>query len=375
MTDKFNPDPNHLGNPSKFDPINTNYFEEMNLTAENKFIYFTSNQEIQTKDLYFLEKKRFRSEEMLSETETEDTKLIQAIKEVFWIDPIIEPDEDEIIYLNQKKDDQNIPVSYALRKEKEKEEKPNENMRPVPEKIFVLEKNIELKEINEDKLTDKKRRKSPIKNKKKFNTKTNHTPGRKTKSNKKEGEYIKKPHDKKSFDNIITKVQVHFITFLINFSNDVIKEESGKDIDLLFKDIDYKTKRNVKSENLESFKRSKVEDILKNPVSKKFRSINENHNKEIYQQVVNISEIIKDYFNMNFVEIFEKYFNNCNLVSKITISGKDINLSKATKCFYDLINKNRMIQDQLIDYARRVYLNKRGPIENNNNSQKKFYIN
>ena len=375
MIDKFNPDPNHLGNPSKFDPINTNYFEEMNLTAENKFIYFTSNQEIQIKDLYFLEKKRFRSEEMLSETETEDTKLIQAIKEVFWIDPVIEPDEDEIIYLNQKKDDQNIPVSYALRKEKEKEEKPNENMRPVPEKIFVLEKNIELKEINEDKLTDKKRTKSPIKNKNKFNTKTNHTPGRKKKSNKKEGEYIKKPHDKKSFDNIITKVQVHFITFLINFSNDVIKEESGKDIDLLFKDIDYKTKRNVKSENLESFKRSKVEDILKNPVSKKFRSINENHNKEIFQQVLNISEIIKEYFNMNFVEIFEKYFNNCNPVSKITISGKDINLSKATKCFYDLINKNRMIQDQLIDYARRVYLNKMGPIENNNNSQKKFYIN
>ena len=96
MTDKFNPDPNHLGNPSKFDPINTNYFEEMNLTAENKFIYFTSNQEIQIKDLYFLEKKRFRSEEMLSETETEDTKLIQAIKEVFWIDPVIEPDEMKI---------------------------------------------------------------------------------------------------------------------------------------------------------------------------------------------------------------------------------------------------------------------------------------
>lgn len=191
MTDKFNPDPNHLGNPSKFDPINTNYFEEMNLTAENKFIYFTSNQEIQIKDLYFLEKKRFRSEEMISETETEDTKLIQAIKEVFWIDPVIEPDEDEIIYLNQKKDDQNIPVSYALRKEKEKEEKPNENMRPVPEKIFVLEKNIELKEINEDKLTDKKRTKSPIKNKKKFNTKTNHTPGRKQNIIKKKENILK----------------------------------------------------------------------------------------------------------------------------------------------------------------------------------------
>ena len=375
MTDKFNPDPNNLGNPSKFDPINTNYFEEMNLTAENKFIYFTSNQEIQIKDLYFLEKKRMRSEEMLSETETEDTKIFQAIKEIFLIDTVIEPDEEEIFYLNQIKDDQNIPVSYALKKEKEKEENHNENMKPVPEKIFVLEKNIELKEINEDKLTDKIQTKSATKKKKKFNTKTNHTPGRKKKSNKKEGEYIKKPHDKKSFDNIITKVQVHFITFLINFSNDVIKDELGKDIDLLFKDIDYKTKRNVKSENLEILKRLKVEDIVKNPVSKKFRSINENHNKEIYEQVINTSKIIKEYFNMNFVEIFEKYFNNCNPVSKITISGKDINLSKGTKCFNDLINKNRMIQEQLIDYARRVYLNKRGPIENNNNSQKKFYIN
>ena len=78
---------------------------------------------------------------------------------------------------------------------------------------------------------------------------------------------------------------------------------------------------------------------MKNPVSKKFRSINENHNKEIYDQVNNISEIIKEYFNMNFVDIFEKYFNDCEPMSKITIRGKDINLSKETKCFYDLINK------------------------------------
>ena len=102
-------------------------------------------------------------------------------------------------------------------------------MKPITEKIFVLEKNTELKEINEDKLTDKMPTKSAIKNQKKFNTKTNHTPGRK-RVKKNEGEYIKKPHDKKSFDNIITKVQVHFITFLINFSNDVIKSTSEKEI-------------------------------------------------------------------------------------------------------------------------------------------------
>ena len=78
---------------------------------------------------------------------------------------------------------------------------------------------------------------------------------------------------------------------------------------------------------------------------------------------------------MNFVEIFQEYFNDCKPVSKITIGGKDIILSKETKCFYDLINKNPMIQEKLIDYARIVYLNKEGPIENNNNSQKKFYIN
>ena len=374
MTDRFNPDPNPLGDPSKFEPISTNYFEEMNLTAENKFIHFTSNQEIRIKDLFFLEKKRMRSKEMLSETETEDTKIIQAIKEIFWIDPVIEADEEKIIYLNPKRDDQNIQVSNTLKKEKEREENHNELMKPIPEKIFVLEKNIELKEINEDKLTDKMPTKSAIKNKKKFNTKTNHTPGRK-RVKKNEGEYIKKPHDKKSFDNIITKVQVHFITFLINFSNDVIKSTSEKEIDLLFKDIDYKTKRNVKSDNLELLKRLKVEDILKNPVSKKFRSIDENHNKEIYENVNNISKISQKYFNMNFVEIFQEYFNDCKPVSKITIGGKDIILSKETKCFYDLINKNPMIQDKLIDYARRVYLNKGGPIENNNNSQKKFYIN
>ena len=364
MTDKFNSDSKNIGLPSKFDLNNIGIFEEMNLTAENKFIHLTSNQDIKVKDLFFLEKKRMRPNEMLSETETEDIKIEQAIKEIFWSKPTIVPDEDQIVYSNPKNDEQNILFSYNLKKEKVEEKNPEVIMKPVPEKIYIIEEEIDLKEKNEEKITDKEPTKSGIKNLKKFSTKTNHTPGRKRKE-KNEGEYIKKTHDKNAFDNIITKVQVHFISFLINLSNDVIKELLEEDKVLILKDIDYKIKRNVKSANLEFFKGLTIKDILQMPVSKKFSSINENHNIDILEQVVNISETSKKFFNMNFVDTFEKYFNNCKPLSTITINDKNISLSKETKCFYDLIQKNPMIEKQLIEYSKIVYLKKKKKNEDN----------
>ena len=101
------------------------------------------------------------------------------------------------------------------------------------------------------------------------------------------------------------------------------------------------------------------------PVSKKFSSINENHNIDILEQVINISETSKKFFNMNFVDTFEKYFNNCKPLSTITINDKNICLSKETKCFYDLIQKNPMIEKQLIEYSKIVYLTKGGKNEDN----------
>ena len=69
--------------------------------------------------------------------------------------------------------------------------------------------------------------------------------------------------------------------------------------------------------------------------------------------------------NMIFVDIFEKYFNDCKPLSTITINDKDICLSKDTKCFYDLIQKNPMIEKQLIEYSKIVYLTKGGKNEDN----------
>ena len=40
------------------------------------------------------------------------------------------------------------------------------------------------------------------------------------------------------------------------------------------------------------------------------------------------------------------------------IYGKSIYLSKETKSFYDLIKKNKIIKNELIECAKLVYLNK-----------------
>ena len=45
---------------------------------------------------------------------------------------------------------------------------------------------------------------------------------------------------------IITKVQVHYINFRINISNDIIKATFKKEKDLSFKHIDYKFKKKYK---------------------------------------------------------------------------------------------------------------------------------
>ena len=52
-----------------------------------------------------------------------------------------------------------------------------------------------------------------------------------------------KVHSKTDLDNVIRKVQVHFISFIINLSNDIIRTILGNRKRLKFINIDYKINR------------------------------------------------------------------------------------------------------------------------------------
>ena len=71
----------------------------------------------------------------------------------------------------------------------------------------------------------------------------------KTKEAKRRGRKCKrentKIHNKYDFDNLLTKIQVHFLKFVINLSNDALKTEFKIRTRHNFKHISYKEKRNV----------------------------------------------------------------------------------------------------------------------------------
>ena len=172
---------------------------------------------------------------------------------------------------------------------------------------------------------------------------------------KEEGKPIRKKHSSMDDDNVLTKIQVHFFTYLINITNDIIKSGFGKNDD--FQQIKYDDKKNIKLDNIKKLKNSKIKDILQMKISSKCRKYDENYNKNNYIKILetisNDTSLnwITDFFHMNYLDLFEKYYNNDN-----SFFGKEINISKETKSFNDLLKKNDDKMKECLDVISKRYL-------------------
>jgi len=172
---------------------------------------------------------------------------------------------------------------------------------------------------------------------------------------KEEGKPIRKKHSSMDDDNVLTKIQVHFFTYLINITNDIIKSGFGKNGD--FQQIKYDDKKNIKLDNIKKLKNSKIKDILQMKISSKCRKYDENYNKNNYIKILetisNDTSLnwITDFFHMNYLDLFEKYYNNDN-----SFFGKEINISKETKSFNDLLKKNDDKMKECLDIISKRYL-------------------
>jgi hypothetical protein len=172
---------------------------------------------------------------------------------------------------------------------------------------------------------------------------------------KEEGKPIRKKHSSMDDDNVLTKIQVHFFTYLINITNDIIKSGFGKNGD--FQQIKYDDKKNIKLDNIKKLKNSKIKDILQMKISSKCRKYDENYNKNNYIKILEAISIdtslnwITDFFHMNYLDLFEKYYNNDN-----SFFGKEINISKETKSFNDLLKKNDDKMKECLNIISKRYL-------------------
>ena len=187
-----------------------------------------------------------------------------------------------------------------------------------------------------------------------FNVTKYTNPGRKPK------DYIilGKKHKRSDFDNIQTKIQVHFINFLIDLANDAINTEF-KDTKLSFDKINYEDKKKVKFDYLQKLFSSPINKIITSNVSTKYkRDFNWEHNRIVYEKLTKKSPWLKSFLDIIYIDMFQKYYNNKEPLKNYIFDGKNICLSETTKSFYYLLKKNKDIKDDMINTTERVYLNR-----------------
>ena len=166
----------------------------------------------------------------------------------------------------------------------------------------------------------------------------------------------KKFHLKSDFDNVLTKIQIHFLNFLINISNDVLKATLTKN-NLHFKHINYNFKKQITYEHIKYLKTVPIKVLLEKDISSKYRKYSKDFNSKILQQVIPSSKWLEEFFNMKYLSLFRIYYNNCKPLKQINFNGKNINLSLNTKSFFNLLKKNRikLMRAKIISTAQDAY--------------------
>lgn len=108
----------------------------------------------------------------------------------------------------------------------------------------------------------------------------------------------KAEHTARYIDNITRKIQVHFLTFLVNLINDIIS--TIPHISISMKDLAYDMKCKVSKEYFEKMKKSSIKELFENiNITSKYKKCDENTNKENIKKLI---EYDYDYFS----NLFEK---------------------------------------------------------------------
>ena len=188
--------------------------------------------------------------------------------------------------------------------------------------------------------------------------------GRKTRNSFENRHFV---HGRDSFDNLLKKIQVHFLSFLIDFCNDAMRTEY-ENLDYSFKQINYRNKENVKYNNLQRLKQYSIRDILYLDISKKYKNYGRDQNRILLEKIESSSIWLDGLFQMNYLQLFKYYYNDGKPLNKIFFKEREIILSPKTKSFYCLLEKNKNLKSKIIEIAKRCYLKE----DNNNNNNTKL---
>ena len=167
----------------------------------------------------------------------------------------------------------------------------------------------------------------------------------------------KKEHSSSDMDNIISKIQTHFLTFIIFFLNDSVNEYY-KEQKFTFLNFSHKEKSKVSFDYLNEIKNSTIGDLLlKMHISPKYKrckdtNINQNNLKQLEQ-----NSFFENLFKIKYLDLFSVYYNNQQPLKELKINEIKIKLSPKTMSFSALLQKDEKLKHDIIDVAKKFYLN------------------
>ena len=165
----------------------------------------------------------------------------------------------------------------------------------------------------------------------------------------------KETHSAYSYDNILRKIQVHYLNFMISFINDCIKT-LNQNKKIRFMKINYKLKRKISKKFFDNMKNSSINEILRSiDISKKYKKFDKNINKE------NLRKLEKDpwfekLFKMTFLDLFNYYYNHAQPLDELFLFEKTITFSDETKPYYKLLEANWPVSKNFIEITEMNYI-------------------
>ena len=322
-----------------------NYFNSIKINSNKKIINFMGKKRhINNGELFFKNNKT--EENRIKEIENDNSLSMSAFKKI------------EIGKENEtcNKSAFKTHVTYT----KIKSIKKNKTKKKIENKIIINEMN-NLNLIKNGNLNiPKKRRlfKSINYGNKGENNRENNDEGqmkRKRRGRKPNSETkAKRIHEASDYDNILRKIQVHFLTFIISFANNLVEAFLPYNKDLKFKNLSYNLKKTVNHTYVENLKNKTFGEILQFQASSKNRKFSDSINKQIFQKVVNLSPFLNNFFNMSYLQLFNNYYLKCNRT--FVLEGVKVNLSQKTKLFVDLIQKNNNAADKIKQIAAHNFI-------------------
>lgn len=169
----------------------------------------------------------------------------------------------------------------------------------------------------------------------------------------------KAEHTARYIDNITRKIQVHYLTFLVDLINDIIS--TIPHIGISMKDFAYEMKSKVSKEYFEKMKKSSIKELFENiNITSWYKKYKLNINKENIKKLIDYDHnYFSNLFEKDYLFLFRLYYNNGKPLDQLSLFGKTIIISDKTKPFCYLIQnpKNKGSKFELIEVAKKYFMN------------------